>query len=69
MLRIILCLLLALHPAAAAQLVREPHFAFARPDTAKFALIWSHGTYGREENGPPPPPDFVARQAAWSAIV
>lgn len=34
------------------------------PGSAKGALVWVHGTYGKDQTGPPPPPDFVGREAA-----
>lgn len=44
--------------------VRAPGFAFAGPADAKGALVWVHGTYGRDQTGPPDPPDYVAREAS-----
>jgi pimeloyl-ACP methyl ester carboxylesterase len=44
--------------------VHAPEFKFAGPAMARGALIWIHGTYGRDQTGPPPPPDFVGREAA-----
>lgn len=41
-----------------------PGLAFKGPQTARGALIWLHGTYGKDEPGPPRPPDFVEREAA-----
>jgi dienelactone hydrolase len=43
--------------------VRDMDFAVAGPAAAKGALVWIHGTYGKDETGPPPPPDFVGREA------
>ena len=44
--------------------VRAVEFPHAGPGAARGALVWIHGTYGQHETGPPPPPDFVAREAA-----
>ena len=38
--------------------------AYAGPTAARGALVWLPGTYGREQTGPPDPPDFVGREAA-----
>jgi pimeloyl-ACP methyl ester carboxylesterase len=43
---------------------RAPEFKFTGPTVARGALLWIHGTYGRDQTGPPPPPDFVGREAA-----
>ena len=43
---------------------RAPEFKFTGPTVARGALLWIHGTYGRDQTGPPPPPDFVSREAA-----
>jgi hypothetical protein len=53
-------------PVSAADLafVRAPEFTYAGPSVARGALVWIHGTYGRDQTGPPPPPDFVGREAA-----
>lgn len=50
--------------AAEAGFVPAPGFPHAGPAAARGALVWVHGTYGREESGPPDPPDFVGRMAA-----
>lgn len=44
--------------------VRAPDFVYSGPGAARGALVWIHGTYGRDQTGPPPPPDFVGRMAA-----
>lgn len=44
--------------------VQAPDYPFQGPGKARGALVWIHGTYGRDQTGPPPPPDFVAREAA-----
>ena len=64
MLRLIVWLLLAAGPAFAADFVRAPGVAFSGADTAAGALVWIHGTYGRDQAGPPEPPDFVSRMTA-----
>ena len=43
---------------------QQPDFPFAGPDAARGALVWVPGTYGRDQTGPPPPPDFVHRESA-----
>ena len=50
--------------AAEPGFVQAPGFPHAGPQAARGALVWVHGTYGREESGPPDPPDFVGRQSA-----
>jgi dienelactone hydrolase len=66
LLRVAVWLLVFCGPVSAADLpfVRAPGFAYAGPSVAKGALVWIHGTYGRDQTGPPPPPDFVGREAA-----
>lgn len=58
----------AVPPAARAQdggpFVPGPGFAMRGPRAAKGALVWLHGTPGKDQDGPPPPPDFVGREAA-----
>jgi predicted esterase len=49
--------------AAGTEFVAAPDFAAAGPTEAKGALVWIHGTYARDQPGPPPPPDFVSREA------
>ena len=50
--------------AAGTEFIRAPEFASAGPTVAKGALVWVPGTYGKDQTGPPPPPDFVHREAA-----
>jgi dienelactone hydrolase len=50
--------------AAGTEFIRAPDFAYAGPAAAKGALVWVPGTYGRDQAGPPAPPDFVHREAA-----
>lgn len=67
MLRLIIGVLLMLSGqvlAADPGFVRAAGFPHAGPGVARGALVWIHGTYGQAETGPPPPPDFVAREAA-----
>ena len=64
MLRLIIGLLFVSGPAFAADFVRAPGVAFLGANTAAGALVWIHGTYGRDEAGPPEPPDFVSRMTA-----
>lgn len=67
MLRLILLLLLwstAQAWAGGTAFIAAPGFAHAGPGKAAGALVWLPGTYGRDQTGPPPPPDFVAREAA-----
>ena len=66
MLRLILTLWLWCGVARAAEtlFVPAPGFVHAGPVAAAGALVWIHGTYGREASGPPDPPDFVHREAA-----
>ncbi len=66
MFRLIACLVLLTGSAFAADLPfeRSPGFDFNGPSAAKGALVWVPGMYGKDQTGPPPPPDFVARQAA-----
>jgi pimeloyl-ACP methyl ester carboxylesterase len=49
--------------AAGTEFIRAPEFPYAGPAAARGALVWIHGTYGRDQMGPPPPPDFVGREA------
>jgi pimeloyl-ACP methyl ester carboxylesterase len=66
LLRLIACLLLLGAPANAADFpfVHAPGFAFRGSDLATGALVWIPGTYGKDQTGPPPPPDYVGREAA-----
>ncbi len=66
MLRLVVFLWLIAIPARAGEpaFVRAPEFPHAGPASAKGALIWIHGTYGKDQTGPPGPPDFVARESA-----
>ena len=67
MLRLIVCWLWVVSLPAFAEgteFIRAPGFAYAGPEAAKGVLVWVPGTYGRDQSGPPPPPDFVAREAA-----
>jgi pimeloyl-ACP methyl ester carboxylesterase len=50
--------------AAGSQFTPAPGFNQTGPATAKGVLVWVPGTYGRDQSGPPPPPDFVDREAA-----
>ena len=47
-----------------ASFVPAPGFIRSGPAAAAGALVWIHGTYGRDASGPPEPPDFVHREAA-----
>ena len=49
--------------AAGEECIRAPEFPHAGPAAAKGALVWVPGTYGRDQTGPPPPPDFVHRES------
>lgn len=64
--RVIVCLLLLGGSALASgtEFVRAPGFAYAGPAKASGVLVWIPGTYGRDQSGPPDPPDFVDREAA-----
>jgi pimeloyl-ACP methyl ester carboxylesterase len=66
LLRLIAWLLLLSGPVFAADpaFIRAPDFAFQGPAAARGALVWVPGTYGKDQTGPPPPPDFVGREAA-----
>ena len=66
MLRLIFCLWLLAPPARASGpvFIQAAEFPAAGAAKAKGALIWIHGTYGADQTGPPPPPDFVTREAA-----
>lgn len=44
--------------------VPVPGFPIRGSDLAMGALVWVPGTYGKDQTGPPPPPDFVGREAA-----
>jgi dienelactone hydrolase len=50
--------------ASGTEFIRAPGFAYAGPLRASGVLVWVPGTYGRDQTGPPPPPDFVGREAA-----
>jgi pimeloyl-ACP methyl ester carboxylesterase len=43
--------------------VHAPDFAFSGPGSGKGALVWVPGTYGKDQTGPPAPPDIVGRMA------
>ena len=60
------CLLFLCGPvfAAGTEFARAPGFSYAGPAAAKGVLVWVPGTYGRDQTGPPDPPDFVSREAA-----
>ena len=64
--RLAACLWLLCVPALASEsgFVAAPGFPLAGPAAARGALVWVHGTYGRDREGPPDPPDFVGREAA-----
>jgi pimeloyl-ACP methyl ester carboxylesterase len=49
--------------AAGTKFDRAPDLVWSGPAAATGVLVWIHGTYGRGESGPPPPPDFVRRMA------
>jgi pimeloyl-ACP methyl ester carboxylesterase len=65
MLRLILGLWLLCEPALAfgPRFERASGFDYSGPEVAKGALVWIHGTYGKDAAGPPAPPDFVGREA------
>lgn len=50
--------------ASGTEFIRAPGFAYAGPTKAAGVLVWVPGTYGKDQTGPPPPPDFVGREAA-----
>lgn len=66
MLRVIVWFWVVCGPSVAAgtEFIHAPDFAYAGPAAAKGALVWVPGTYGKDQTGPPPPPDFVHREAA-----
>jgi pimeloyl-ACP methyl ester carboxylesterase len=66
LLRLIVFLLLLSGPvlAAGTEFIRAPGFAYAGPEAAEGAVVWVPGTYGKDQTGAPPPPDFVDREAA-----
>jgi dienelactone hydrolase len=41
-----------------------PLYAAVGPQAARGALVWLPGTYGKDQPGPPPPPDVVGQLAA-----
>jgi pimeloyl-ACP methyl ester carboxylesterase len=66
LLRLIIALLLLSAPARAADFpfVPAPGFPIRGSDVATGSLVWIPGTYGKDQSGPPPPPDYVGREAA-----
>ncbi len=50
--------------ASGTEFIRAPGFAYSGPGKAAGVLVWVPGTYGRDQTGAPPPPDFVGREAA-----
>jgi pimeloyl-ACP methyl ester carboxylesterase len=66
LLRVTACLLFLYGSAWASgtEFLRAAGFAYSGPEKAKGVLVWVPGTYGRDQSGPPDPPDFVAREAA-----
>ena len=52
-------------PAFGAELpfVVNTLYPHAGPTVARGALVWVPGTYGKDDPGPPPPPDLVGRLA------
>jgi pimeloyl-ACP methyl ester carboxylesterase len=50
--------------AAETNFARAPGYAYAGPEKASGVLVWIPGTYGKDQAGPPAPPDFVGREAA-----
>jgi pimeloyl-ACP methyl ester carboxylesterase len=50
--------------ASGTEFIRAPGFPYAGPQHASGVLVWVPGTYGKDQTGPPPPPDFVGREAA-----
>ena len=58
-------MLLLAAPAFGADLPFAPCALYpaAGPQAARGALVWLPGTYGKNEPGPPPPPDIVGRLA------
>jgi pimeloyl-ACP methyl ester carboxylesterase len=66
MLRLIICWLLSSGPVFASDIPFDhvPGFDIKGPAIASGALVWVPGTYGKDQTGPPPPPDFVGREAA-----
>lgn len=65
MLRLIALLLIIAAPAFGADLpfVINAQFPHTGPTAARGALVWVPGTYGKDDPGPPPPPDLVGRLA------
>ena len=60
------CLLWLGGPALAAgtEFIAAPGFPYSGPAKARGVLVWVPGTYGKDQDGPPAPPDFVRREAA-----
>jgi pimeloyl-ACP methyl ester carboxylesterase len=50
--------------AADSPFVPAPGFTLRGSDLASGALVWIPGTYGKDQTGPPAPPDYVGREAA-----
>ena len=65
MFRLIGLLLMLAAPAFGADLpfTQSPLYPFAGPQKARGALVWLPGMYGKDEPGPPDPPEIVARLA------
>ncbi len=65
MFRLIFCLFLLAAPALGADLPFTPSGLFpqAGPHAARGAVVWLPGMYGRDQSGPPDPPDIVNRFA------
>ncbi len=66
MLRLIALLLLLAAPASGADLPFPVSrlYPFVGPTEARGALVWLPGMYGKDQPGPPDPPDIVGRLAA-----
>lgn len=50
--------------AAGTEFIRPDGLKYSGPAHARGVLVWVPGTYGKDQTGPPPPPDFVQREAA-----
>jgi dienelactone hydrolase len=50
--------------ASGTEFIHAAGFNYAGPAKASGVLVWVPGTYGKDQSGPPPPPDFVGREAA-----
>jgi pimeloyl-ACP methyl ester carboxylesterase len=66
LLRIVVLLTVLCGAARAADFPFVPArgFPVRGSDLAAGALVWIPGTYGKDQTGPPPPPDWVGREAA-----